>query len=159
MSSEAAAVPVNTRRSLANAQAELVKSLRTGSPPPSGFDAQKVSIAAHALLAKRARLVQKAWPELHDILGPNFAAYFAEYAAEHTSEDVEDSKDARRFCRWAAECRTVQEQTRIRLAVLATRTGPPFGYWLLCASKRMLITFRLPWLGVRTIRLPWPLEA
>lgn len=43
------------RRALAAAQARLVEALTAGAPPPDGFEAGRVALAARTLLKKRAR--------------------------------------------------------------------------------------------------------
>jgi hypothetical protein len=39
-----------------------------------------VTVQAQALLAKRRRVAQRAWPELAGALGPDFGAAFDDYA-------------------------------------------------------------------------------
>lgn len=49
---------------LAERQAELVRALVAGEPPPAGFDPRLVGAARTALLRKRAGEVTRAWPAL-----------------------------------------------------------------------------------------------
>src|SRR5262249_22125644 len=70
-----------TRRRLADSQAELVQGLTGRGPLPAGFDQERVRIAAEALARKRLRSAARAWPALHRALGEKFAPHFEEYAA------------------------------------------------------------------------------
>lgn len=67
--------------SLAERQAALVAALTGHGPVPAGFDADRVSAAADALAAKRARAVVQAWPGLRTMLGDTLRARFDAFAA------------------------------------------------------------------------------
>ena len=70
----------DARRRLAARQAALLSALIAGAPPPAGLDAERVAAQAKALIAKRRRVAQRAWPELAAALGDAFAPAFDEYA-------------------------------------------------------------------------------
>jgi hypothetical protein len=70
----------DARRRLAARQAALLSALVAGAPPPAGMDAERVAVQAEALIAKRRRVAQRAWPELAAALGDEFAPAFEEYA-------------------------------------------------------------------------------
>jgi uncharacterized protein len=70
----------DARRRLAARQAALLSALVAGAPPPAGMDAERVAVQAQALIAKRRRVAQRAWPELAAALREGFAPAFDEYA-------------------------------------------------------------------------------
>nr|WSX49227.1 DUF692 domain-containing protein [Streptomyces sp. NBC_00974] len=57
------------RTRVAIGQAALLSALVAGTPVPEGFDRQRVRVQARALAAKRAGVVARLAPELHEILG------------------------------------------------------------------------------------------
>jgi hypothetical protein len=89
---------MSARERLARAQEELVRALGTGAAPPAGFDAERLRVAAQALVDKRRRLVERRWPTLASALGADFAPRFEAWAREHPMT-VEPSPlaDGRRF--------------------------------------------------------------
>lgn len=46
------------RARLAQQQAELIRALLDGQPPPAGFDADRIRLAGRALAQKRARVAR-----------------------------------------------------------------------------------------------------
>jgi hypothetical protein len=68
------------RRRLAARQAALLSALVTSAPVPPGLDADRVAVQAEALIAKRRRTAQRAWPELAAALGNAFVPAFEDYA-------------------------------------------------------------------------------
>ncbi|MGH3742479.1 MAG: hypothetical protein ACRDT8_24090 [Micromonosporaceae bacterium] len=81
---------------LAQRQADLVAALTSGAPTPPGFDAERVQIAARALLRKRAAGVAAAWPWLAS--GEPWPAAFVEWAAGRPPRGaLQDGWD---FARW-----------------------------------------------------------
>ncbi|WP_205519437.1 hypothetical protein [Pyxidicoccus caerfyrddinensis] len=91
---------MSARARLARAQEELVRALGTGAPVPPGFDAERVRASALALLDKRRRLVQRAWPGLASALNTDFAPRFEAWAREHPmSVEPSPLADGRRFAR------------------------------------------------------------
>lgn len=90
---------MSAREELARAQAELLRALGEGGPVPEGFDAARLRATADALVAKRRRLVERAWPGLVALLGERFAGDFEAWAREHPLRDVEPHPgvEARRF--------------------------------------------------------------
>jgi hypothetical protein len=68
------------RARLAAEQAELVRALVAGAPPPGRFDGARVSATAAALLRKRAGEVARAWPALAAALGPDWPGAFLIWA-------------------------------------------------------------------------------
>ncbi|MFP2933812.1 hypothetical protein ACLESO_53515 [Pyxidicoccus sp. 3LG] len=89
---------MNARERLARAQEELARALGTGAPVPAGFDAERVRAAGRALMDKRRRLVERAWPSLALALGADFTSRFESWATHHPMT-VEPSPlaDGRRF--------------------------------------------------------------
>ena len=63
---------------LAARQAELIRALVAGGPPPAGFDAARIALTRESLLRKRARGVAGHWPALGAI--PDFPTRFAAWA-------------------------------------------------------------------------------
>jgi hypothetical protein len=60
------------------ARGPFARPLRTGLP--GGRAPARVAVQAEALIAKRRRVAQRAWPELAAALGDTFAPAFEEYA-------------------------------------------------------------------------------
>lgn len=86
------------RARLAEAQASLVRALAQGSPVPTGFDAERVRESAAALLSKRRRWVERAWPRLAAGLGESFRSRFETWAQENPMEvEASPLADGRRF--------------------------------------------------------------
>jgi hypothetical protein len=67
--------------SLAERQAELVRSLVAGAPTPPGFDERRLEAARKQLLRKRSRQVAAAWPALAASYGENWERIFGEWAS------------------------------------------------------------------------------
>ena len=67
-------------RIAARRQIGLVSALVAGGAPPAGVDPVRVQAQAAALVAKRARIVARAEPELAAALGASYRAAFRDYA-------------------------------------------------------------------------------
>ncbi|WP_156725462.1 DUF692 domain-containing protein [Streptomyces apocyni] len=68
------------RQRVALRQASLLSALVAGTPPPEGFDGQRLRVQSRALTAKRASVVAKVAPELPEILGAEYRSAFLAYA-------------------------------------------------------------------------------
>ncbi|NMO20705.1 hypothetical protein HPC49_51800 [Pyxidicoccus fallax] len=89
---------MSARERLARAQEALVRALGTGAPVPEGFDAERVRVAARALVDKRRRWVERKWPTLVSALGADFASRFESWAREHPmTVEPNALADGRRF--------------------------------------------------------------
>lgn len=88
----------SARERLAEAQAALVRALAQGSSVPTGFDTERVLEAAAALVSKRGRWVERAWPRLAAALGASFRSRFEAWARENPMElEASPLVDGRRF--------------------------------------------------------------
>ena len=72
-----------SRERLRAAQAELLKALVQGAPPPVDFEAEDVVAAAESLADKRRHEAMHAWPGLTGALGEGLAARFEAFAQRH----------------------------------------------------------------------------
>ena len=90
---------MSAREELARVQAELLRALGEGGVVPEGFDAERVRATADALVSKRRRQVERAWPALVAALGERFGRDFEAWAREHPLRDAEPHPRAegRRF--------------------------------------------------------------
>lgn len=89
---------MSAREQLAREQAELVRALGVGAPVPAGFDTSRVLAAAQSLISKRRRGVERAWPALAAVLGPDFAHGFEQWARAHPiSVNPDSHAEGRRF--------------------------------------------------------------
>ena len=68
------------RAKLAKAQLALVQALTRQTSAPDDFDVSRLQVAADALIQKRVRHVERAWPSLRRAFGPRFLDRFAEFA-------------------------------------------------------------------------------
>jgi len=98
---------------LAEQQANLVAALTGKGPLPPGFDATRLRAAAAALAFKRARAVAQAWPSLHAMLGNDFRACFAAYAAQAPiPQHGGPLADGRAFVRYVAARMPVTDEVK-----------------------------------------------
>ena len=72
------------RHELEVRQRSLVAALVAGAEVPAGVDQARIQAQAAALIAKRARIVARAEPELAAALGSSFRAAFHAYAVSQT---------------------------------------------------------------------------
>lgn len=82
---------------LADRQAELVRSLVAGEPDPDGFDEARLDAARKALLRKRAGEVRKMWPRLAASYGHDWVPRFSQWAAGRRPQGA--FRDGWEFCR------------------------------------------------------------
>jgi hypothetical protein len=85
------------RARLAEREAVLVAALVAGAPTPPGLDVDRVAVQSDALIAKRRRVVQRAWPELAAALGDDFGPAFESWARENPRRTGESQPDAVSF--------------------------------------------------------------
>ncbi|MCP3144500.1 hypothetical protein [Pyxidicoccus xibeiensis] len=89
---------MSARERLARAQEALALALGTGAPVPPGFDVERVRAAARALVDKRRRWVERAWPVLTVALGADFVPRFESWAERHPmTVEPNALADGRRF--------------------------------------------------------------
>jgi len=125
---------------LAEQQAALVAALAGHGAVPAGFDPARVRAAADALAFKRARAAAQAWPSLRTMLGEEFRARFAVYAATTSlPQQGGPLADGHRFARCLAPHLPLTDAARLQqLSVDMGYRSTPGG----------LVPRRLPWLGV-----------
>lgn len=70
----------HARSLLAKAQIALVQALTRQTSAPDDFDVSRLQVAADALIQKRVRHVDRAWPSLRRAFGPRLLDRFAEFA-------------------------------------------------------------------------------
>ena|SRR5688572_19248904 len=143
------------RAELASRQARLVGALTAAAPPPAGFDAARVTVAAAALRGKRRRGAARAWPALATALGAQFRELFDAYApASPYPADGGPAADARAFAEHLARSGRLPSAARLELLLARRRRGFPLGTALLNHPRRLLLTARLPGWGVRYVLVP-----
>jgi hypothetical protein len=143
------------RAALAAQQARLVGSLTAAAPPPEGFDAARVLLAAATLRNKRRRGVARAWPGLPSSLGEHFHDLFDAYASASPHPAAGGpAADARAFAEHLARSGRLPEPARLELALARCRRGFPLRAVLLRDPRRLLLAARLPGWGVRYLRVP-----
>ncbi len=156
----------DTRQKLAAVQAGLAEALVRRGPLPAGFDAAQVQAAARSLARKRARAAARAWPMLGAALGQRFDELFQTYSQDHLlPRDGGPLADGRGFARWLAQIGELPEAGRVEAAAVDLRfVSRPAGLfprrgWACTAaflkeSRRLLLGFRLPYLGERWLSIP-----
>jgi hypothetical protein len=155
-----------SRADLARRQAELIASLVGEEPPPSGFDAARLRVAAAGLRSKRSRAIRKSWPQLARALGPDFAAAVERHVRVVTSAPPSGALgDGRALARSLAVEGRLPWEGRLELLAAELRgRWPADGRRLqrragVAAAWRrspaeLVVAVRLPWLGERWLRLP-----
>lgn len=111
----------DSRATLADRQKQLVDALTHSGNAPEGFDAGQVATAADALLKKRIRTAQIAWPELHAALAECFDALFKAYARSHPLPREGERRDARQFMQFALNADNLTADQRLALRSLRRR--------------------------------------
>jgi hypothetical protein len=135
---------MSARERLARAQAELARALGQAGPVPEGFDAERVRAAADALLSKRRRRVQRAWPRLAGALGEDFRARFDAWAREHPLEaEGSPLADGRRFAGALLATEAFPPEAREELRAFERRRG-----WV----HRARVALRRTWARLSHIR-------
>jgi hypothetical protein len=154
------------RSRLATMQAQLASALACQSPPPVGFDAERIQAAAAALATKRQRAVARAWPGLTEALGDCFGELFRAYARTTALPRVGGPlADGRAFVRFVAGARELPEGIRIQaLAVdlryaaagdgLVPRRWPSLKAAFLSNPRRLIVALRVPRIGERWLSVP-----
>lgn len=156
------------RARLAAQQAALVRSLVTADAPPSGFDTQRVKIYGNQLAEKRLVGVSVVWIQLTRSLGdryrPLFRAYSREFAHPRWGHGLVDGL---LFARWLDRLGLLTNEGRMEKLEVELRSraagrhrvarrGPAFGVTLLTKPRRIVIAFRLPWIGEKWFVLAAP---
>lgn len=154
------------RERLAAAQAGLVRALVGGAPPPAGFDAHRIEVAAAALMRKRARQVRRAWPALAASLAPTFDDRFATFAADHppplTGGGVADglalagvlAAEGALHGEAAVERLLMRARWRATPVGAVARRRPFAGVVAAGPPRRLVVAVRVPGLGPRHVTLP-----
>jgi len=155
---------VDPRERLSATQAQLVSALVDGGTAPPGFDAQRVAVAASALVRKRARLVRHAWPSLAASLGEAFDERFAAVAATPPPREGGGIADGFALADALAADGVLSGEARVERLLLRagwrrTRGGavPRRGAFAGCAvagpPRRLVLAVRVPGLGTRLLTL------
>jgi hypothetical protein len=100
MSSADASPGDAARHELELRQRSLVAALIDSAEPPAGIDPARIQAQARALVAKRARVVARAEPELAVALGEDFLPAFRAYASSQSGEPGHGGAEARAFARY-----------------------------------------------------------
>jgi ribosomal protein L34E len=152
------------REIMAEAQASLVRALARGAPVPAGFDTERVREAAVALVSKRRRWVERAWPGLAAALGESFRSRFESWARQNPMGlEANPLADGRRFAEALLAAGEFPDPAREELLVFELRyrlTGEGLvrrrGLTLktMRTGSSRLLAARLP--GGRILRLRLP---
>ena len=147
------------RVKLAKAQLALVQALTGRTTVLADFDKSRWWAAADALLQKRARQVDRAWPSLRRVLDPRFLERFAEFAATATIPGRGGPlADGRGFIRHLegrdelpAEVRLEAFAVDLRYASvcdgLAPRRLPTIRVGWSSRDRRLVLAVFIPWVG------------
>lgn len=93
---------MSDREELARRQADLLRAVLAGGPPPAGFDERLLAVEADALLAKRRRVNAMLDPETAAELGDRYRELFDAYAkANPRQAGTRARADAKAFRDWA----------------------------------------------------------
>lgn len=157
---------LEARTRLAKAQAELVNALLGKDSVPAGFDASRLRAAEMALAAKRACEAAQTWPDLCRDLGERFTELFAAYAAVTPYPACGGPlADGRAFIRYLQARMDLPPAARLeamrvdlffvrRRDGLVPRHGPVLRVALLSHPRRLILAWRLPWLGAHWLCIP-----
>lgn len=137
------------RRTLAAAQAALVRALLGDAEVPPGFEPARLRATARVLLDKRLRAVTSACPELRRELGDRLSSAFGDYARSAPLPDGEGGvADASRFLRWlSARDGPLCDDLRAAAMRLALRRRPGVALVWLSEQRRLLAGIRAPATG------------
>jgi hypothetical protein len=106
----------------ADQQAALLAALTGDAPVPAGFDPTRVHAAASALAFKRARAVAQAWPNARRMLGADYRAQFAAYAARTPlPQNGGPLADGRRFVQYLAAQMSLTDDTKLQALAIDAR--------------------------------------
>jgi hypothetical protein len=134
-----------SRQSLADQQSGLIDALAAAGPPPAGFDAARVGLAAQTLVNKRARSVAKAWPALARALDGEFESRFARYAADHPLPPGGALDDGQEFAEHLLATGEIPDVAHLELLFHRSARGFPARFARLCQSGRIVVVFRTLW--------------
>ena len=137
---------------LASEQQALVSALHGIGQLPSGFDPDHLHTAADSLARKRARSLQKTWPDTAEALGKKFGEVFNSYCAGHPAPPENPFEDGYQFAQWLQRKRMLPPQGKVELARhRVARSGVPRILYH-SAKRETLFLFRTR-SGVRTFCL------
>jgi hypothetical protein len=115
-------VQADRRARLAEAQAELIRSLVGRGCLPDGFARSRITAASDALLMKRVRGVASSWPVMAHALGERFNERFALYVQENPlPRQGGPLADGRLFAGSLARAREFPEEARIEMLAFDAR--------------------------------------
>jgi hypothetical protein len=149
------------RQRLAAVQETLVRALVGQGSPPEGFATARLELASRSLVNKRLRETARAWPALGRCLGEQYTERFRAFARS-TPPPAEGGPlaDGRAFVR-TLPAELLDDKARLEVlridlhwrstgGGLRPRRGPVVRLrWIGCP----VLGLRLPWLGVRVVRL------
>jgi hypothetical protein len=154
------------RARLAERQASLMGAVTTLREDLPGFEATQIAAAALSLKHKRLRVAARAWPALFAALGDDSEALFATYASRSPlPKEGGPLADGRGFADFLTRLRRLPEAGRLEVLFvdlyyrrtplgLAPRRGATLRASLLRNPYRLVVGFRLPFLGVRWFSCP-----
>ena len=157
---------LDARVRFAKAQAELVSALLGKASVPAGFDASRLHAAGVALATKRMREAAQAWPDLSRDLGERFTELFAAYAAvtpyPSCGGPLADGRSFIRYLQARMELPPAARLEAMRVDLffvrqrdgLVPRHGPVLRAALLSHPRRLILAWRLPWLGAHWLCIP-----
>lgn len=154
------------RRRLAAREAELVRALH-GGPPPPGLDERVIALTSAGIALKRARQVARTFPALARDLGTDYHETFARFARANPPRDGGALSDGLAFGTAVSRERRLSDDARLehmvnRAAVvtrhgrLAPRRAPHLAATLTRNPPGLVVISRLPVLGTRVISLRAP---
>lgn len=144
------------RASLAADQAKLVEALAgRGGDVPSGFDEDRVRLAARMLLAKRRKGVANTWRGLATSLDGRFVELFDSFAAQASPHPDGPAADGLAFAGWL-DAREMLPDSVVRAFIRASLVRRrPIGVVVRRTEERLWVGIHLPLIGAWLLRVPW----
>jgi hypothetical protein len=147
------------RAQLAAREAELIRALHGGAPPP-GLDERMIALASAGITRKRTRRVAKICPALTRDLGLSYEERFAAFAEANPPRDGGTIADAIAFGGAIAsertlskaattELMTLRATNTIRRGKLTSRRGPYLAVRWVGRPSEVIVVVRIPHIGVR----------
>lgn len=145
------------RANLAAAQTRLVEALASkDGDVPSGFDEDRVRLAARMLRAKRRKGVASTWRELATLLDRRFAELFGVFAEQASPHADGPWADGLAFAEWL-DARGFLPDPAVPQVIRALLSRRRWVRVVLRRGRgRLWAGLQIPFRGVWLLQIPWP---